>query len=149
MEFDEIKGSFPQLVDDNKAKITSGPTYDYNCIAWALVYDDRIVWPHEKNLDGVSWPKHLPRNSSIENFIELFKYYGHEICDSTELEKNYRKVALYVDSEMNCTHAARQKIDGLWTSKLGPQNDIAHSSPISLEGEDYGKVYCIMKKFVG
>jgi len=42
--------------------------------------------------------------------------------------------------------SARQKMDGLWYSKLGSENDIVHSTPEKLEENDYGKVYCIMKK---
>lgn len=146
MEEDKIKLAFPQLGIDNKFKITSDVDPNYNCIAWALVFDNQFIWPNNLTLDGIYWPHELPRNEHIDTFIELFRYHGHEICDSPELESGFRKVALYVDVNMNCTHAARQKQDGLWYSKLGPQNDIRHSTPESIEGQAYGKVYCIMRK---
>jgi hypothetical protein len=146
MEEDKIKLAFPQLGTDNRFKITSDDDPDYNCIAWALVYDNQYIWPNNLALDGIYWPNHLPRNETIETFIELFRFHGHEICDSAEVERGFRKIALYVDADMNCKHAARQKQNGLWYSKLGKENDIVHSTPESLEGQIYGRVHCIMKK---
>lgn len=45
-----------------------------------------------------------------------------------------------------CSHACRQISNNLWTSKMGPLNDIQHSSPQTLEGDFYGRVYCYMKR---
>ena len=54
-------------------------------------------------------------------------------------------IALYAKDGL-CTHAARRLPNGLWTSKLGYYHDIQHSTPQSLEGYIYGKVYCYMNK---
>lgn len=62
-----------------------------------------------------------------------------------EDENGYTKIALYaIDGEI--THAARQLDNGLWTSKLGPLNDIQHGNPEVIEGGFYGKVAVYMKK---
>jgi hypothetical protein len=54
---------------------------------------------------------------------------------------------LYVTpNTTECTHAARQLSNGCWTSKLGKLNDIQHGTPESIEGTEYGIVYCFMKR---
>jgi len=52
------------------------------------------------------------------------------LCDDWRFEEDYIKVALYKDKDNNCTHASLQKRDGIWTSKLGQSNDIAHGTPL-------------------
>ena len=50
------------------------------------------------------------------------------------------------NSKGDCTHAARQLTDGMWTSKLGPSFDICHSSPYTIQGRLYGMVVCILRR---
>ena len=77
--------------------------------------------------------------------MEVFTGLGISVCSTDEKEPGYDKVALYA-RHGRWTHAARQLEDGQWTSKLGPDEDVTHSSPKSLTGELYGEVHCIMRR---
>lgn len=150
---------FPGLKHDSDFYVTSEQTFDYNCIAWALGISNYRFWPvvrdengkivpvenYDEREDLLYWPDGVARDESLSAFVSLFEHYGFEQCENPELEPNYTKIALYQQCGQ-CTHAARQLPNGLWTSKLGPLNDIQHGSPQSLEGDFYGKVYCYMKK---
>ena len=147
---EDITDGFPGLKSDSNFKITSHKDFKYNCIAWAALYTDRWIWPpNTYELDGVHyhWPSDIDKGDNIETFINLFQSFGYTVCDDCIMEENYRKVALYKDPKTgNCTHASRQQRDGQWTSKLGREEDISHSSPYEIEGQNYGVVSCIMKK---
>ena len=146
---DEYIKAFPKLKHDKYFKLTSKQDIKYNCIAWAALYDDRWMWPPGGyTLDGVTyiWPKHVDKNDKLETFIEVFNELGYEVCQDAKYEDGYRKIALYQQDNGNCTHASRQRSNGLWTSKLGKEHDIEHGTPESIEGDIYGKVACIMKK---
>jgi hypothetical protein len=52
-------------------------------------------------------------------FIQAYKSLGYELCDNSELEAGFEKIAIYATSDGEPTHAARQLSVGLWTSKLG------------------------------
>lgn len=145
---------FPLLAKDPNFKLTSNPTWDYNCIAWAVIRQSDWFWPTVSN-DGCYWPDSIEAKNKLRNFIELFKQSGYtDISNSAEYEPGYQKVAIYIKNNpkidflnQEVTHAARQQItNGLWTSKLGPSDDINHSDPYVLEGEDYGKVGIILKR---
>ena len=150
---------FPSLAKDPHFKITSPWSYDYNCIAWALGTDEKRFWPFVEDEDGniippdeyedgdedIFWPNNVARDKKVETFVKCFQTYGYTLCPDSLPEPNFTKIALYaIDGEV--THAARQLPNGLWTSKLGPLNDIQHGSPEAIEGEFYGKVAMYMKK---
>ena len=152
---EEIKAflliKFPKLAQDKNFKITSKASNDYNCIAWACKYDDRWIQPPylgKPNLDCVVWwPPEVQEGSDVCCLISVFENQGYMICDTFEHEDGYIKVALYADANKNrWTHAARERRNGNWTSKLGPSVDIQHGTPYTIESEIYGKVYCFMKK---
>jgi len=143
--------AFPKLSQDNKFQITSKDTPVYNCIAWAYNIDNRWMWPNTGDypfLDGVNfWPSDDIIDCNVANFMEAFRLKGYECCETSDLETGYRKIALYViPGTTLCTHAARQKGDGTWTSKLGISNDIQHGTPESIENNVYGVVYCYMRR---
>ena len=50
------------------------------------------------------------------------------------LEIGFEKVAIYSDAH-GPQHVARQLPDGKWTSKLGQQVDVEHSTLSVLEGD--------------
>ena len=146
----ELYAAFPQLINDADFKVTSPLSPNYNCIAWALHYDDRWMWPggvEAKNLDGFHyWPDGVEDNEDVTSFIEAFQLKDYKVCDKWEHEEGYRRIALYVkEGTTECTHAARELSSGKWTSKLGKDKDIQHGTPFSIEGPTYGKVYCFMK----
>ncbi len=143
--------AFPKLLNDNSFEVTSKASPNYNCIAWACMYDERWIQPPylgKPNLDCVVWwPPEIPEGIEPEYLKSLFEYHGYIECNSSKREEGYRKVALFFNEQTNeWTHAARELNNGCWTSKLGTFNDIQHSTPETIENDDYGKVYCFMKK---
>ena len=105
------------------------------------------MWP-EDECDGVSvWPGMSTGQGDIGTFIEAFRTAGFDLCDETDIDEGYEKVALYCDpNSEECTHAARQLENGLWSSKLGSSNDIQHSTPYSIQGRLYGNVACVLRR---
>jgi hypothetical protein len=143
--------AFPKLLQDNRFKVTSKATPNYNCIAWACKYDERWIQPPymgKPNLDCVVWwPPDIPEGLEPECLKKLFEYHGYAECKSSKREEGYRKVAIFFNEQTNeWTHAARELNNGCWTSKLGQFADIQHGTPEAIENDDYGKVYCFMKK---
>lgn len=140
---------FPKLVDDDLFEITSNQTPNYNCIAWACIYDDRWMMPHAKHpqpFDGiVYWPPEARNDDSLQALKDVFLLKGYVECENSEHEDGFLKVALY-EKDNKWTHASRERRNGAWCSKMGPMHDIYHGSPYSLEGEDYGRIYCFMKR---
>lgn len=45
---------FPNLLKDNKFKITSPYNIDYNCISWALGNSDIWTWPLDKQIRSMA-----------------------------------------------------------------------------------------------
>ena len=147
----QICSAFPKLASDQNFIITSKPTSEYNCIAWAYSITNRWMWPNTGKypfLDGVHfWPDNSVMEPTIENFINAFKLIGYECCDNGDFEEGYQKVALYAKPGSDeCTHAARQLRNGFWTSKLGEHEDIQHGTAYSIENQVYGEVRCFMKR---
>ena len=130
----------PALVDFN---VTSESTLQYNCFAWALGNDSQWVDP---TAEYGYWPECIPNDNTIDSVIELFRGAGYEPCIDGSLETGYEKISVYT---MNGepTHAARQLVNGQWTSKLGRYEDIVHSTPEELQGDNhysYGRVALFM-----
>lgn len=139
---------FPRLTRD-QYRVTSKQTPDYNCINYAAGHQDAWWWPDP--VEGVAWPDGLPVEETLEAFIELYASIGYSVCDGSDLEEGYEKVAIYTDTDNCPTHAARQLESGAWTSKLGEWEDIEHKTLTALEAGEggctgYGKVSKIMKR---
>lgn len=125
----KLVAAFPKL-SETPFQITSQPTPDYNCIAWAAGEDGHWWWP------GRFWPKDVPAKETRIAFIKAFGERGYEPCVGPELEDGFEKVCLY-EKLGRPTHAARQLADGSWTSKLGTAHDICHELD-GLTGNKYG-----------
>ncbi|OCR02923.1 hypothetical protein BCD67_03250 [Oscillatoriales cyanobacterium USR001] len=138
-----IERDFPNL-STTGYEITSPDTIDYNCIAWAAGDDQRWWWPDSQNIDY--WPEGVPREVTVDAFIQAFQSVGYEVCASDNLESGFQKIAIYAHSTGKPTHATRQLLNGKWTSKLEQDEDIEHESLEGIMGEVYGIVVCIMKK---
>lgn len=142
---------FPGLVTDADFKVTSFYDTDYNCIAWAYQIGKRWMWPpagQPAPTPGAYtfWPNDN-QNDDVSEFIKAFQGKSYEVCESSDKEEGFQKIALYVRAgTTHCTHAARQLSSGYWTSKLGRGQDIQHGTPYTIEGSIYGKVHCIMKR---
>lgn len=151
-ELSQVIKDFPGLASDNDFDVTSPKTPDYNCIAWASNYNDRWMQPPNgvPYLDGVTyWPDGATSGLDFNCLIEAFSVIGYEICSSWEHEEGYQKVALY-EKNGKWSHASRELMMkpyvGKWTSKLGRSYDIRHGTPFTIEGQTYGRVYCIMRR---
>ena len=117
--------------------VTSPASPDYNCVAWAA--GDETAWWWPDAMGAYYWPVGIPREASLGAFVEAYRSQRYEVCDGPHFEAGYEKIALYADASGNPTHAARQRPDGSWTSKLGGLEDIAHSMLDSLSGTAYGR----------
>ena len=134
--------AFPGLRDSGY-DVTSPKDKSYNCIAWAAGESGR--WWQPDPFDSYYWPSEAPLSYAVDAYQAAFASHGYEVCDSTELEMEYEKIALFSDTAGNATHATRQLPSGRWTSKLGPAEDIEHELR-ALEGRKYGQVSVILKR---
>lgn len=120
----------------------------YNCIAWAVGKKDNFWWP--RKLGGFYWPDGLPREplnkETVENFIRAFESEGFEKCNDGEFENGFEKVAIYVNHVGVPKHAARSLPNGVWTSKMGDDEDIEHATLEVLEGHGFGKARVFLRR---
>jgi hypothetical protein len=125
-------------------RITSDNDARYNCIAYAAGESHRWWQP---GYSGYHWPETADKGDGIESLRNMFETLGYVVCDNEELEQGFDKVALYADNEGYWTHAAKQKDNGLWISKLGRGFDITHRTPHCFGGPNgYGNAVYFMKK---
>jgi hypothetical protein len=136
-----IERYFPKLAATGYT-VTSLPTADYNCIAWAAGVTDAWWWPDPL---GVSfWPPAARREETIAAFVEAFQTLGYVPCADATPEPSFEKVALYARDGIP-KHAARQLPNGEWTSKLGELEDVEHTLD-GITGHWYGTVIQVMKR---
>jgi hypothetical protein len=143
MQSPELDQVFPGLRGTGY-DITSPPTADYNCIAWAA--SDSSNWWQPDPFGQYYWPPGIPRLNTIQAFEQAFAQLGFEPCLSIEFELGFEKVAIYVDANQIVTHMARQLRDGKWTSKLGPSFDITHDALRDVEGQHYGTFHRVLSR---
>ena len=103
-------------------EVASQATKQYNCVAWALG-DDTKWWDTEP--EG-HWPPNVPREWTLANLMKVLELQGFERCDNADLEEAFEKIAVYTRQDGTLTHVARQRPNGVWTSKLGESVDIEH-----------------------
>lgn len=143
---EQIVGVFPKL-RVLPYKVTSPFTPEYNCIAWAAGDTEHFWWP----LAG-HWPAGVPREHSVEAFVQAYATVGFTPCADGLLEPGFEKAAIYVDESGRPTHAAKQLSSGKWSSKLGKAWDIEHTlagleGPTELvKGRAYGVVKLYLKR---
>jgi hypothetical protein len=137
---ERVRDQLPRLTADNYRE-TSPATWDYNCVAWAAGVTDAWWWP----TPGRYWPPNVPREESLAAFLAAFATLGYAPGDSPVSEPGVEKVALYAVGNTP-THAARQLLSGMWTSKLGPAIDIEHTTPDAVAGGAYGEVVAILSR---
>ena len=139
-----LEARFPNL--KNSYKVTSSDTGRYNCIAFAAG-DESLYWdPAMLPAPGYYWPPRAQRGIKLSALESAFATLNYEPCTGGQYEPGYEKVALYCDSNGDWTHAARQRGDGFWESKLGISYDIRHETPHSVSGPEYGTVWCYMRR---
>lgn len=137
---DQLRALFPEYQPEDFLD-TSDPTSFYNCIAWAAHQTDAWWEPTA----GYYWPSEAPPDHLPSSLVSAFTAIGYTECETSLIEDCFDKIALYA-SDDEWLHAARQKPNGKWTSKLGQCQDIEHSSPESIICQEYGRIHCLMKK---
>jgi hypothetical protein len=136
--------ALPYMASDGVA-CTSPPDTDYNCIAWAAG-DHQNWWePWPLPDPDYYWPAGAPRQYTLLAYQRAFETVGFQPCANGTLEVGFEKIALYVLNGVP-KHAARQLLDGRWTSKLGKFIDVRHGSPHGAEGPLYGTVALYMRR---
>jgi hypothetical protein len=143
MSRDDIEGMCPNL-RTSVYRVTSEATPHYNCTAWAAG-DTSRWWQPIGDEQFYHWPTDVPRDLSPVSYVRLFELQGYEVCDSSDMELGFEKVAIYVQDD-EFSHVARQVETGLWTSKLGELEDIEHATLADLEGDYYGTVSHILRR---
>jgi hypothetical protein len=83
----------------------------------------------------------------VEEWVAAYSRLGYLKCDSAAHQSGVEKLAIYADAE-GPLHIARQLPDGLWTSKLGPREDIEHELD-GLVGREYGRVVVVLSRVFG
>jgi len=137
----------PNLTDANCIE-TSKRSNAYNCIAWAAADTHRWWWPIRR--PGVTyWPKNVPREETVEAFILAYGTLGFTLCGDGSLQSDIEKIALFARVARGIlipTHASRQLESGEWTSKLGPFEDVAHSTLDAVNSPIYGQAICFLAR---
>ncbi len=136
-------------------ELTSRPSRDYNCIAFALGEADCNWWPmtaRDNPLELIYWPRRFPREETIAAFKLVFESKGFFACAHANFEDGFEKIALYCDANAKPTHAARQitsgSARGQWQSIIGREADIRHETLAALEFSEYGIVIGVFARKV-
>lgn len=137
-----LQRAFPRL--GGNFVETSPRTPQYNCIAWAAGDDSQ--WWQPSGLGGHYWPPGVPLEMTLSAYRSAYETLGYEVTPSDDMEQGYEKVAIFVDVDGIPTHAARQLLDGRWTSKLGENIDIAHDTVSDVGGGFYGETALFMRR---
>ena len=137
-----LEASIPEL-DGWDYEVTSEPTPEYNCIAYAAGVEDQFWWPLDD--ESAYWPVGAPLECTVEAFVQAYASIGYTPCDDDSFDPTYDKIALYIDGRGKPAHAAIQ-VDGLyWRSKCGSLHDIKH--PLgALDGPTYGRVALFLRR---
>jgi hypothetical protein len=140
----DLKRRFPQLAA-TRLEVTSEDTPDYNCLAWVLGDQENWISPDlfDEDLGLYPWPAGVPRENSVDAWMLALETYGFSRCNDGSLELGLDKIAIYFNARTECIHFALQLTTELWTSKIGPWEDISHELD-GLTGERYGEVIGFM-----
>jgi len=123
--------------------VTSPKSQEYNCFAWAA--GDQNRWWQPTPEDEFYWIENVPMEETLIAYIKAYQTLGYKPCNDETLEIGYEKIALYVNDEGIPVHAARQLASGMWTSKLGADEDIEHELD-GLTGKRYGKIGQVLRR---
>lgn len=137
-----IEARFPGL-RNSTFRVTSPPSRDYNCVAWAAGDTGHWWWPDADD-DASFWPEAIPREETAEAFVAAFAKLGYAPSSGEQVEPGFEKIALFAKDNLP-THVARQLANGHWTSKLGMREDIEHDLH-AIGGEAYGAVAVVLKR---
>ena len=136
----------PGLTVDT-CEVKSKKTGMYNCVAWAAGENFRNWWPDPMGVGF--WPHGVSRKVTMPAFIQAYGTKGYSLCYNNSLEEGLEKIALFgkeINGIPTPTHAALQLASGVWTSKLGPFEDVEHPSVDAVNGPVYGSIICYLSR---
>lgn len=137
-----LETKFPDLADYGY-EVTSDPTSDYNCIAWAAGDAERWWWPSDSVF--AYWPDGVPKVPTLAAFQAAYQTVGYALCEDEEPEVGFEKIAIYAGPDGTVMHAARHLDGEFWTSKMGHHVDMRH--PLrAVEGSEYGRAVVFMRR---
>ena len=90
----KIQAEFPRL-KTAAFFLTSPPSPDYNCIAWAADDTDRWWWPVHGPHRVAYWPPNVDRREDVAAFVAAFATIRYEPCANGTPERGFEKVALF------------------------------------------------------
>ena len=138
----ELIQRFPGL-EHGHFQLTSPQDHSYNCVAHAAGEDWRCWDPQP--FGNLYWPEGVPRVPTLDAYVSAFATLGFRPTSVALMEPGLEKIAIYIAPDGVVAHIARQLPSGLWTSKLGPREDIEHELA-GLEGERWGSVSTLMAR---
>ena len=137
---------FP-LIEQEGYEITSKKDDTFNCISWAIDDIDYRWWPKTPpELLGYRWRNDAPNEPTLAAFIKLFTLFGYASTELNDigLEEGIEKVAIYGRDDVP-EHAAWQLPNGKWSSKIGRNKDVSHSTLMALtDGPNRKSIYGIV-----
>ena len=141
---------FPDLAFDKSFKVTSDCNRLYNCIGFAIGYQDLWISTVRDNIPWFWWPDAAPYDDLQDSLVRTFEYFGFEVCNNDMPEEGYDKVALYA-KDGRWKHAARIIGSGVYHSKLGECFDIFHRDGDVLNlstdpNNSYGTPFVFMRR---
>jgi hypothetical protein len=92
------------------------------------------------------WPPGVPYEETVSAFIQAYGTLGYFPCPHGDPEPGFEKVVLFALNGA-VKHAARQLVSGLWSSKMGAEEDIEHVLN-AVEGPAYGTPVQFLKRLV-
>lgn len=142
----------PNLKNTKYSFVANSAKDNRNCISASLNIPSPWIWPsyngYERDDDSSHagfWPRNLSNDTTLENFLNMYKLFGFEQTDNSEYEDGYWKNVIYGQDENNITHAAHILKDGSYVSKLGTGPMIVHE-PKAIEGDIYGHIITYVKQ---
>lgn len=126
--------------------VTDEASMRYNCFAWSIHRID--CWldpdPEMQKAGENCWPSEIPREYTLEAFIQAYATFGFTPCDNYELEDGFEKVVIYGNSSTP-EHAARQLPNGRWSSKIGEYEVIEHDLNAFDGGKYFRNIIIVLK----
>lgn len=133
---------FPDI-GKNKCRILAPASVLYNSIAAAA--GDRSRWWEPDPMGIYHWPSESERKFSLTSLQEVYGSLGFEVTNHAAFELGFERIAIFAKSGIRPTHVSYQLSLGVWGSKIGMREEIAH--PLHcLEGDDFGKPTIYMRR---
>jgi len=135
---ERVERDFPKLVESGYVR-TSEESGRYNCVAFSLGDETQYWWPHIAGPNSDTfWPAGLePAQETLDSFVSMCATFGFALCDGPEREPGFVKIAIFVGPpDDSPEHVAVRIASGRWISKMGRDEDIAHTLE-ALEGRPH------------